>query len=83
MKQRIGVDTIEGIMFLAANKPRNSEMTIPKKLEIIAICKLSAKPLNSKLVREKSGGNILASNRSLSPKPMIKRSKVSPNVEKL
>ena len=83
MKQRIGVETIEGIIFLAASKPRNSEITIPKKLEMIAICKLSAKPLNKRLVREKSGGNILDSNRSLSPNPMIKRSKVSPNVEKL
>ncbi|PMH82645.1 hypothetical protein BCU63_36365 [Vibrio splendidus] len=83
MKQRIGVDTIEGIIFLAANKPRNNEITMPKKLEIIAICKLSANPLSSKLVREKSGGNILDSNRSLSPKPMTKRSKVSPSVEKL
>ncbi|CAK3966917.1 hypothetical protein VCRLGP7_1210283 [Vibrio crassostreae] len=70
-------------MFLAASKPRNSEMMMPKKLEMIAICKLSAKPLSSRLVREKSGGNILDSNRSLSPKPMTKRSKVSPNVEKL
>ncbi len=42
---------------------------MPKKLKMIAICKLSAKPLSNRLkLREKSGGNILDSNRSLSRK---------------